>query len=231
MKLSEKILERKQSGVIPIIPDFKRISPKDGNLFGQIDPIEAAKKLEALGAPAISVVTENRDFGGCLSLLEEIVSAVSIPVLRKDFIHSVQDIEETVNTGASAVLLICSCMTTEELTACYHASLAYGLEPLVEAHTREELLLAHKLQATLVGINNREIQKLERDNGTVSLTKELISYAPQNSVVISESGILTPADALTAFQAGASAVLVGTALWKADDMYSFYSKLSKGVSP
>lgn len=225
--LSHSLQAARAVGLIPVIPDFKMISPKDGPLFSHRDPVEWAKQMEALGAPGLSVVTEPKDFGGSLDLLERITSAVSIPVLRKDFISGIQDLKDTVAGGAQAILLILSCMTAETAERLYHASLEMGLEPLVEAHTAQELALAERLGARLVGINNRNILALEKDGGTVSTTGALAALKPSGSVLVSESGILTPADARAAMAAGADAVLVGTAIWQAPDPAAFYRSLTE----
>lgn len=215
-----------QAGRVPVIPDFKMISPGDGPLFDGRNVIGDAKAMEKAGAPALSVVTEPEQFGGSLDLLRGIVQAVSIPVLRKDFVQSVQDIEETARCGAKAVLLICATMSEATLRTLYQATLDHALEPLVEAHTAAELQLAAELGARLVGINNRDILQLERDGGTVATTAQLATVKPTGSVLISESGILSPADVRTALRSGADAVLVGTAIWKAHDPFAFYETLS-----
>lgn len=225
MRFSEHIYAVKKAGRIPIIADFKRISPKEGDLFQGRSPVAAAQLFEMLGAPAISVVTEPEHFGGSMELLKELVSAVNLPVLRKDFIRSAEEVKKTADAGASAVLLICSYMTEAELTTCYEAALDAGIEPLVETHTIEELRLAARLNARLVGINNRDIAALEKDDGTVRATGKLAAYAPTGSLLISESGISAPEDAKAAVMAGADAVLVGTALWKAQDMGRCYCDL------
>ena len=118
--------------------------------------------MESIGAPALSVVTEPEQFGGSLELLSQIARAVQIPVLRKDFIQSRADVEETSRCGAKAVLLICARLNEALLQELYHAALDCGLEPLVETHSREELRLAAALGAGLVGINNRDILSLSR---------------------------------------------------------------------
>lgn len=226
----ESLYRSKAIGKIPVIVDFKAVSPKEGNLFSGRDPAETAKKLERLGAPALSVVTESVEFGGSLSLLETISGSVNIPVLRKDFIKNKKDLRQTVDCGAKAVLLICACMEKHVLFELYEESLALGLMPLVEAHTKEELELACFLKAKLVGINNRNILELEKDRGSVERTQNLAAFAPRDSLLISESGIKTPVQAAAAVKAGADAVLVGTALWKAKNIEDAYMKFSRGAS-
>lgn len=226
----ESLLKRKEKGFVPVIPDIKIISPKEGNLLSGRDPVCMAKLFEKLGAPALSVVTEKERFGGSVELLESIVKAVSVPVLRKDFITCEAEIYKTKKAGASAVLLICACMDEKTLFSLYNTAVKISLEPLVEAHTKEELEIASKLGARLVGINNRDILMLEKDNGNISRTKAISRYAPKGALLISESGIETPLDVEEAVNSGADAVLVGTALWKAEDTASFYMKMSEAHS-
>ena len=225
-RFSQSLRAKKAAGAIPVIPDFKRISPKCGELFAGRDPVACARQLAGLGAPAISVVTEEENFGGSLSLLRCVAEAVDIPVLRKDFITCRADLKQTCACGAAAVLLICACMDRETLAALYQDALALGLEPLVEAHNEEELALCRALGAQLVGINNRDILALECDAGTVARTAALAAGKPGGALLISESGMETPADVRRAVAAGADAALVGTALWRAPDLYAAYRELS-----
>lgn len=227
-RFHESLILKRKAGHIPVIPDIKLRSPKVGDLFAGRDPLEAAKLMESLGAPALSVVTEEQNFGGSLQLLEDVVKAVSIPVLRKDFITAEDGLRRTRDAGAAAVLLICSKLPEERLKMLYEMALHLALEPLVEAHTPSELALAGSLGAKLVGINNRDIGALEKDDGGVSRTIELMAYAPEGAVLISESGVSAPSEAAAALRAGAGAVLVGTALWKAGDTARFYRAMCLG---
>ncbi|MDD3654031.1 MAG: indole-3-glycerol-phosphate synthase [Desulfotomaculaceae bacterium] len=228
-KFSEALLARKQAGFIPVIPDIKCTSPKEGDLLQGRDPVEAAKLLAAAGAPALSVVTEPKNFGGSLALLERIAEATALPVLRKDFINCEEDLLLTKACGAEAILLICALQTPPLLAKLYQEALKIGLEPLVETHTQEELILAGKIGAKLVGINNRNILELEIDDGTVSATALLAKYKPKDALLISESSLQTPAQARAAVQAGSDAVLVGTAIWQAENMVERYLAFSQGM--
>lgn len=227
MRFTEALRECAHAGYVPVIPDFKMISPADGPLFQGRDVIEAARAMERAGAPALSVVTEGTQFGGSVRLLSQIAEAVNIPILRKDFVRTKEDIEETLRMGASAILLICSCMNQETLRALYHTSLELGITPLVETHWKAELQLAASLGAELIGINNRDILTLERDGGNVSTTVRLAAAKPENAFLISESGIQNAEDVRMALRSGADAVLVGTAVWKAEDPFAYYRELSK----
>ena len=195
-----------------MIIDFKAISPKHGDLFKRRNPLEVAVMLERAGVLGLSVVTESKNFGGSLNLLRSITKTVSLPVLRKDFIKTEDDLYETLDCGAKAVLLICS--TTKNIGDLYEKSLSIGLKPVVEVHTQDEMNLAKKLGAKIIGINNKDITILEKDAGTVNHTAELIKSAPKDAFIISESGINNREDAQKALDAGANAVLIGTAFWQ-----------------
>lgn len=214
-------------GYFPVIPDIKCRSPKEGDLLRGRNPLAAASLLKTAGAPVLSVVTESVNFAGSLQLLSDIVKETGLPVLRKDFIKEKEDLYQTKEAGAVAILLICSMLEEDKLKELYRQALQIGLEPLVEAHREEELLLAEALGARLVGINNRNILALEKDDGTVSATRLLAAHKPAGSFLISESGIRTEGDVLSARAAGADAVLMGTALWQADDMAAVYQSFSR----
>jgi len=224
-RFSAAIAAENAQGLVAVIPDIKCVSPKEGDLLRGRGPAEAARCLVSLGAPVLSVVTERLNFGGSPELLRSIAKTVSVPILRKDFISSCTMLEETAELGAAAVLLICATLDDERLTLLYEKSLELGLEPFVEIHTARELAWANKLGARLIGVNNREILSLERDDGGPSLTAALVSGIPSGSLLVSESGILTPGDAQLAASAGADAILVGTALWLARDMDEMYQSL------
>ena len=194
------------------IIDFKPVSPQHGDLFKGRNPLDVARRLEKAGVLGLSVVTEKEHFGGSPELLRSIVKAVSLPVLRKDFIKTEDDLYETLECGAKGVLLICS--TTDNIGALHEKALSIGLKPVVEVHTQGEMKKAVSIGAGIIGINNRDIKVLEKDGGTVRLTLELIKAAPKGAYIISESGISCREDAQTALDAGADAVLIGTAFWQ-----------------
>jgi len=195
-----------------IIIDFKPFSPKYGDLFRGQNPVDVACRLENVPVLGLSVVTESEHFGGSLDLLRSITKKVKLPVLRKDFIKTENDLHVTLNCGATGVLLICSMIPN--IAELHEKALEIGLKPVVEVHTREEMQLAKDIGAEIVGINNKDIANLEKDDGTVDLTIDLIKIAPKNAFIISESGIANRADAQKAIDNGANAVLVGTAFWQ-----------------
>ena len=226
---SAAIAAEKARGRVPVIPDIKCISPKEGDLLRGRDPVQVAADLVSWGAPVLSVVTEQTHFGGRPKLLQSIAASVTVPVLRKDFIRDVAGLHETVDLGASAVLLIAAIVDEKTLAMLYEQALHLGLEPFVEIHTAEEMAFAKTLRPRLLGINNRNIVSLELDNGSTERTQRLAEEKPTDTLLISESGILSAEDVRQAVHAGADAVLVGTALWQAPDMRSMYRELQEAI--
>ena len=210
-----------------VVADIKLRSPEHGDLLRGREPAAIAMELAAAGCPCLTNVTENAHYGGSLAVLRRICRAVSIPVLRKDFLKTVDELKATVDAGAAGVLIGCSTLGWAENEVLYHKAIELGLEPLVEVHTAEEMTFAVSLGARFIGINNRDIVKLELDGGTVDKTAELIALVPENSVAISESGILTPADVRRARGLGADAVLVGSALLLAEDLAGTYRQMAE----
>ena len=231
MKFLESLRKTAAAGRIPLIPDIKCYSPKDGDLTRGRDMTQVALALKAAGAPVLSVVTEEKEFHGSLALLKKIADATGLPILRKDFIETEADLDKTRAAGADAILLMYACLGRERLHALYHAALSRGLTPLVETHTAEELRWAAELGAPLVGINNRNIRILERDDGDVSLSESLLkTFKNENAAapfLVVESAIRDGADVRRAIRSGADAVLVGTAILKADDPACAFRRMTR----
>lgn len=227
MDFLEALKNRKKTGCIPVIADIKVFSPKEGELLNGRDPVEYALSLESAGAPVLSVVTEEKEFHGSMEMLSRICRAVQVPVLRKDFIETVRELDETAQAGASAILLMVSCLGEKKLSELYGEARKRGLMPLVETHTEEELAFAADLGAPLIGINNRNILELERDDGDVSCAVRLLGSVPKDAFVIVESGLNGAADVRRAVRAGADAVLTGTALLKAEDAPALFLAMSR----
>lgn len=224
-KYSSTLWNQYRSGRIPVIPDIKSRSPQEGDLLQGRDPVEIARLLAAAGAPVLSVVSEPNYFGGSVEMLQRIVRAVSLPVLRKDFIASREQLLETVDLGASAVLLIASIVERAQLYKLIEEAYKLGLEPLVETHNEEEILSLKAMDITLMGINNRNIVKLEMDDGNVCTTEKLAGLIPPGVFLVSESAITSSADVERASGSGAHGVLVGTAILQAGDPAAMYQSL------
>jgi indole-3-glycerol phosphate synthase len=196
-----------------VIAEVKRSSPSAGAIR-DADAAEQARVYEAAGAAAISVLTEPRHFDGSLLDLQAARRAVELPVLRKDFlVHPAQVIEARA-AGADAILLIASAVSEPELKALLAAAGDLGMDALVEAHAEEDLERALTTDATLIGVNARDLETLEVD---VDRALALLARVPGDRLAVAESGVSTRADVERAAAAGARAVLIGETLMRAAD--------------
>jgi indole-3-glycerol phosphate synthase len=197
-----------------LIAEVKRASPSAGVIAEDVNPSVLARGYQAGGAAAVSVLTEPRHFQGSLADLQAVRSSVSIPVLRKDFlIHPAQVIEARAS-GADAVLLIVAALTDAQLGALLEAARDVGLAALVETHSDEDLDRAIESGARIIGVNARDLETLDVD---VKGALARIGRVPDERISVLESGISTRANVDAALEAGASAILVGEALMRAED--------------
>ena len=194
---------------VSVIAEVKRSSPSKGSLAEISDPAALAVEYQAGGAAAISVLTEGRRFGGSLDDLVRVRCAVSIPVLRKDFIVTSYQLFEARAAGADLALLIVAALTDFELGCLIERAESIGLTPLVEVHTAEEVRRAVDAGARVIGVNARNLQTLEVDLTTFARLAPLI---PDSVVRIAESGVRGPHDVIELAREGADVVLVGEAL-------------------
>jgi indole-3-glycerol phosphate synthase len=194
---------------VAVIAEVKRSSPSKGTLAEIVDPAALAVEYEAGGAAAISVLTEERQFGGSLDDLVRVRCAVSVPVLRKDFVVSAYQLFEARAAGADLVLLIVAALSDPELVSLVERAQSIGLTPLVEAHTADEVQRAVAAGATIIGVNARDLHTLEIEPTTFARLAPLI---PDGVVRIAESGVRGPHDVIDLARAGADVVLVGEAL-------------------
>ena len=227
---SRAILGAREAGRVPLVVDIKPVSPRDGALVRSRDPATLAGMLDQARVCALSVVTEPEHFGGSLQMLRDVAAATSLPVLRKDFLNSPGDVDASLEAGAAAVLLTLSTINELEAPGLYRRIYSLGMEPLVEVHTSKELHFALGLipQPTIIGINNRDITRLEKDDGDVSVTESLAPLVPADITVLSESAMLTPGDVARAFAAGAHGVLIGTAVLQSEDPAATVTELAMG---
>lgn len=225
MRLSNAIIKSKNSGKIPIIAEIKVKTPRDGDLLKGREPVELAREMESAGATAISIVTESSQFGGNNQILREVTKNVKIPVLRKDFIRTDNQIYESKNSGATTLLLISSIMSFDLISRLHSLTRTIGLESLVEVHNENEMREILNLEPQMISINNRNILQLETDSGDVSTTEKLAKLAPKQVLLISASSIKNRGDVFRALSAGADAVLVGTTLMKASSIQNKMDEL------
>ena len=224
--LSRAIADAKSSGRIGVIGDIKPVSPRDGDLLGLRRAVEIARSMIAAGACALSVVTEPKHFGGSLQMLTEVTAVSTVPVLQKDFFSTREQITAAYEAGADAFLLILA-MTPGKLAAeLYRHGRGLGMEAVVEVHSRTELLRALELQPAIIGVNNRNILELEKDDGDVGVTEALAPLVPEQILTISESSLRSKSEVLRAIRSGADAVLIGTAVLQAEDAHAFLRDLT-----
>lgn len=196
------------------ICEVKRASPSKGLIARDFPYLDIARDYEAAGAAAVSVLTEPEYFLGSGRILAEIAPAVSIPVLRKDFILDEYQIYEARLLGASAVLLICALLPAGTLRSFLTVCDRLGLSALVEAHDAEEMKKAASCGARVVGVNNRNLRDFSVD---FENSARLRALAPKDALFVAESGVQTAEDAAALRDAGVDAVLVGEALMRASD--------------
>jgi len=201
---------------ISLIAEIKKASPSRGIIRENFNPQEIARIYEEVGAAALSVLTEENYFLGNISYLNEVKSVVNLPILRKDFILEPYQVYEARYFGADAILLIADLLTQEALTELMQIASEVGLDYLVEVHTEKELKKVLRLKnISLIGINNRDLHRLEVDFKT---TEKLFPLIPKDKVVVVESGIKTYQDVLFLKILGVSAVLIGEAFMEAQDL-------------
>lgn len=208
--LFEKLLETDR---LQVIAEMKRASPSKGMIKEGADPVAQAKAYEKSGAACISVLTDTTFFKGSFQDLSDVAHAVETPLLCKDFVvHPVQ-IDRAKAAGASVVLLIVAALDDEQLAELHTYALSLGLEVLVEVHDVHELTRALQIDATLIGVNNRDLKTFEVD---LKRSEEVAAAFPfhDKRVLISESGLAGGKDAERVAEVGASAVLVGESLMR-----------------
>jgi indole-3-glycerol phosphate synthase len=198
---------------VKIIAEVKRASPSRGALAEISDPASLAVSYESGGASAISVLTEERRFKGSLADLDAVRAAVSIPVLRKDFIADPYQLFEARAAGADIVLLIVAALDQPQLVNLYELASSLGMATLVETHSAEELERALDLGANLIGVNARNLSTFELDR---ELFGELADQIPSGVIRVAESAVTGASDVAAYRAAGADVVLVGEALVTGD---------------
>ena len=220
---------RGSDGAVTIISEVKRSSPSKGELAAIPDPASLASTYERGGASVVSVLTEGRCFGGSLADLDAVRAAVDIPVLRKDFIVTPYQIHEARAHGADLVLLIVAALEQPALVSLLERVRSLGMEALVEAHSRLEVLRALEAGASVIGVNARDLTTLEVDRYTI---EQVIDVIPEDVVAVAESGVSNAHDVFEYAKWGADAVLVGEALvTSGNPLESIRDMVSAGAHP
>ena len=199
---------------VGVMAEVKRRSPSAGAIREDLDPVRHAQAYERGGAVAISVLTDGPHFGGSLEDLARVARAVSVPVLRKDFILDELQLLEARAAGASAVLLIVRALAADRLTALARAARRHELGVLVEVHSEAELDHALAVEPTAIGVNSRDLATFGVD---LALAERLVARVPAGVPAIAESGIEGRRDVERMAAAGADIVLVGASVARAGD--------------
>ena len=194
---------------ISVIAEVKRSSPSKGALAPITDPAALAASYEEAGATVISVLTEQRRFGGTLADLDAVRKAVELPILRKDFMVDEYQFYEARAHGADVILLIVAALSKNQLDDYFHLSKELGMRALIEVHTPGELESALEISPEIVGVNSRDLKTLDVDAQAFA---QLIPQIPRSIARVAESGISTRAEVEFAQEHGATAILVGEAL-------------------
>jgi indole-3-glycerol phosphate synthase len=215
-------------GRVNLIAECKRRSPSRGVLARHYDPAAIATAYADAGAAAVSVLTEPMFFDGSLAHLELVRKAVTLPLLRKDFVVDEYQLAEARACGADAVLLIVAALSRPELAALAGRARDLGLAALVEVHTAEELNAAVDVDADIIGVNSRDLRTLEVD---LSVCEALGPRIPPGAVAVAESGLKTGDDVRRLQACGYRAFLVGERLMIATDVAAAFAALRQDTSP
>jgi len=206
---------RRQDGLIRLIAEVKKASPSKGLIRQDFNHKTIAAIYKKKKVNAISVLTEEDFFQGRLEFLADVKNISMLPVLRKDFIFDEYQIYEARANQADAILLIAAILDEKQAEEYLHITRELGMAVLFEVHDHKELEMALRLNAPIVGINNRNLKTLQIDmNTTIELKKEI----PADRIIVSESGIRTRDDVLRLEQTGIDAMLIGTSLMEAADI-------------
>ncbi len=213
---------------VSLIAEVKRASPSKGELTKDFAPVMTAAAYAHNGASAISVLTDEHFFRGSLAYLTAIRKAVHVPILRKDFIIDPYQVYEGRAAGADAILLIVAALSDAQLSELCALTHQLGMSPLVEAHNEWEMERALRLDAKLIGINNRDLKTFHVDLAT---TARLANMVDDDFLLVAESGIFSATDVQKMGRLGAHAILVGEALMKAPDTVALVRELSSQPNP
>jgi indole-3-glycerol phosphate synthase len=220
-----------QPGRLGVIAEIKRRSPSAGDIKAGADAVEQARRYTNAGADCISVLTDEKYFGGSLRDLWDVVefevtTGRHVPCLRKDFMVHPLQIIEAAEAGARAILIIVRALKDEEIKILHDSAQLAGLDSLFEIHEERELERALRHGARLIGVNNRDLTTVQFTTN-LAISEKLLPLIPASALAVSESGIHTPEDAARVRAAGAGAILVGEALMKAEDPEKLLKELSE----
>jgi indole-3-glycerol phosphate synthase len=216
----------RRQGAIRVVAEIKKASPSRGLIRPDFDPVAVARAYAAMGANAISVLTDSPFFQGSLAHLVAVRQAVDLPILRKDFHIDPYQLWEARAAGADAVLFIVAALSSSQLQDLLGLSRELGLSALAEVHTRAELDVALACNSALVGINNRDLHSFDV---SLETTFGLLPWVPADVALISESGISAPSQVSRLAAAGVDGILVGEGLLRHADPGQALRRLMGGA--
>lgn len=212
---AEALRHASTTGGYGLIAEVKKASPSKGLIREDFNPAALAAAYAAGGATCLSVLTDAPSFQGQDSYLAEARDAVTLPVLRKDFIYDPWQVVESRALGADCILIIMASVTDEQAAEIEATAFEWGMDALVEVHTAEEVDRAKRLRSVLLGINNRDLNTFVTDIGT---TKSLARGVPYDRIIVSESGLAKRSDLAQIARFGVRCFLIGETLMRQDDV-------------